>query len=193
MSCNNCGADLPPGTLICPRCHTTAFSGPRVAPTAPDTNRRSHPSATSICPRPWCAQPYSAGALVCPACGEPVPDLIDEPTQTQRPPPIYGALIRLADRTEILVRHGSDLVIGRESEDQTLAERLDAFEGVSRRHAHLSVTDTGVTLADLQSTNGTQLNNRPVRAPEQLAPGTHQVRLGRDALFDVEVVVEHRR
>lgn len=43
--------------------------------------------------------------------------------------------------------------------------------GVSRRHARITPTGLGWSIEDLGSTNGIGVNGRPVRGPQELAPG----------------------
>jgi hypothetical protein len=50
-------------------------------------------------------------------------------------------------------------------------------EGVSRRHARLQYDGRALTVADLGSTNGTMVNDRPVRAAVRVAPGD-TIRIG---------------
>jgi diguanylate cyclase (GGDEF)-like protein len=51
-----------------------------------------------------------------------------------------------------------EILIGRSSQAQIQIDH----ESVSRRHARLLLSDTGVTLADLGSTNGTYVNDDPI-------------------------------
>ncbi|MBM4321607.1 MAG: GGDEF domain-containing protein [Deltaproteobacteria bacterium] len=67
---------------------------------------------------------------------------------------IYGA--RLGQR--FLLPQGTMLVVGRER-DSDIALVEDA---VSRKHAEISSTEQGVQLLDLDSTNGTYINGKPV-------------------------------
>lgn len=45
------------------------------------------------------------------------------------------------------------------------------FHGVSRKHFTITVDDSGVTLTDLGSANGTYLNNKKLETPTQLKAG----------------------
>jgi DNA-binding CsgD family transcriptional regulator len=55
-----------------------------------------------------------------------------------------------------------EYVVGR----RTQAQIVIAHSTVSRRHARLIVTHTGVTVEDLGSANGTRVNDRPVAKSE---------------------------
>ncbi len=62
-----------------------------------------------------------------------------------------------------------EIVIGRDEQAADACITLDRY--VSRRHARLRAVDGGVTLYDLQSRNGTKLNDRPVVGEEPLELG----------------------
>lgn len=59
-----------------------------------------------------------------------------------------------------------EILIGRSSQAQIQIDH----ESVSRRHARLMLTDQGVSLADLGSTNGTYVNDEPI-TEKQLSNG----------------------
>jgi hypothetical protein len=59
---------------------------------------------------------------------------------------------------------------------------------VSRRHARITWTGTGYIVEDLGSTNGTYVNDEPVRAPRPLSSGD-RLQLGRRVELAFEVVV----
>lgn len=63
---------------------------------------------------------------------------------------------------------GDELIIGRSSDADIQVDR----ESVSRRHARLSHVDAGWLVADLQSTNGTYINDEQVRE-RQLTDGDY--------------------
>jgi DNA-binding winged helix-turn-helix (wHTH) protein len=67
-------------------------------------------------------------------------------------------------KQELPLRDGENLV-GREADVQV---RIDA-PSVSRRHARITVTSRDVTVEDLDSKNGTLLNDRPVDGSMPLA------------------------
>src|SRR6185369_7951472 len=60
-----------------------------------------------------------------------------------------------------------EIVIGRSSE----ADLQIRDSAASRRHARLSITRTSVTIADLDSHNGTRRNGHPLSAPTALESG----------------------
>ncbi|HNN95834.1 MAG TPA: FHA domain-containing protein, partial [Pseudomonadota bacterium] len=66
------------------------------------------------------------------------------------------------DSTDVGARYdlvGDELIIGRSSDADIQVDR----DSVSRRHARLARSEQGWTVADLQSTNGTYVNNESVR------------------------------
>ncbi|MCX4093264.1 FHA domain-containing protein [Nocardia sp. alder85J] len=76
--------------------------------------------------------------------------------------------------------YGNDFLIGKHSVSQGLLPEIDlgiapVDIGVSRTHARLHVDETGLTITDLGSTNGTSLNGSddliPARIPIPLQPG----------------------
>lgn len=75
---------------------------------------------------------------------------------------------------------GTDILIGKHSVSQGLQPEIDlgiapADAGVSRAHAILRIAETGITITDLGSTNGTSLNGSedliPAKAPVPLQSG----------------------
>ena len=72
----------------------------------------------------------------------------------------------VADSRRIALADGENL-IGR---DPTSTVQLDA-PGVSRRHARVSVTGTGAVIEDLESKNGTMVNDTAVTKPLDLHDG----------------------
>lgn len=72
---------------------------------------------------------------------------------------------------------GTEVVVGRDL-DCTIA--VDDHSS-SRRHARISVRPDGLVVEDLDSTNGTMLNDQPLEAPQWLRPGD-RVRVGRTLL-----------
>jgi hypothetical protein len=76
---------------------------------------------------------------------------------------------------------GGRVLAGRSHE--TDIQLSDTF--VSSRHALFEVTDEGLVVEDLDSTNGTQVNGNDVEAPYLLRPGD-RVEIG-DTVFRVEL------
>jgi len=77
---------------------------------------------------------------------------------------------------------GQGAVLGRAQECDVVVASTD----VSRRHAEIRPDGAGWTIRDLGSTNGVQVNGRPVNGAHPLVPGDH-IELGTvSAVFKVE-------
>ena len=63
----------------------------------------------------------------------------------------------------------SIIVIGRSRSSDLIIEQ----DSISRRHALLARREDGWRLTDLDSTNGTRVNGRPIDRPTLIAPGDH--------------------
>lgn len=130
-----------------------------------------------------CETVNNAGALFCSECGASLLELggevavLDAP-RAPKPPPLVGQqvgeadvpqeiilMIPLSGRRLTLPLKGSDIRIGRGTPGQDDPPEVDmtiengAEYGVSRNHAVIRLIDQGVVLIDLDSTNGTNLNN----------------------------------
>ncbi|MEV6414976.1 FHA domain-containing protein [Kribbella sp. NPDC051718] len=187
MSCRACGRQISRDVFLCPFCHSTQFEVGEEATTVQSVPPAPVSPAveTAICPRSWCRHEYTVGTAVCPSCFQPLP--------TAGPvvagPRISSVRLVLPGGATVEVVPGRDLVIGRDSLDARIADGLDPYDGVSRRHAELTVSDTCATVTDLGSTNGTFVNGaRAAAAGVPLEPGHHQLRLGRQAVIAVDVL-----
>lgn len=91
---------------------------------------------------------------------DPVPQMVEQPQRT-RP-----ALVVIAgpDMGQTYPLWGETITIGRASHEATWEIRL-TDRSVSRPHARLEQSAEGLYLADLESANGTTLNDSPVRQP----------------------------
>jgi hypothetical protein len=138
----------------------------------------------------------AAGPAACPHCGA----SIEEPTAVFCPacreplPPRAGIIspivLRLVFPTgNVEVPAGTSLVLGRDPEESLVAAAFASYDNVSRRHATVTVSDTGqATIRDEHSTNGTFVNG------DRVLPGTEvrlvdgdSVRLGADVTAEVSL------
>jgi FHA domain len=168
--------------------------------------------ATLTCP--GCAAAVSHDDLICFNCGTnlprrgPVEEEVTPPTVMQEylgrdgnavpggPPaspttgPISPVVLRLSFSTgNVDVPAGTSLVLGRDPGESLVAAAFADFENVSRRHATVTVNDTGeATIRDEYSTNGTFVNGDRVLPGRdvRLADGD-SVRLGADAAAEVSL------
>jgi hypothetical protein len=117
----------------------------------------------------------------------PLPGMSEEAFQKAFKTPEKGIAIYVPDYAELVgIREEDELTLGRLFTGDLQERFVDlkpyyAYEnGVSRRHALIHRTDQGYEILDLDSTNGTWLNNKPLipHRPYPLESGS-QVRLGR--------------
>ncbi|MGH2536467.1 MAG: FHA domain-containing protein [Candidatus Promineifilaceae bacterium] len=134
----------------------------------------------SDCPR--CATPQPAGALFCFECGQALlaglngPNGQAAPAEQPAAGPAHAGPRRVALEIQtsgrrVLLELGGAAHIGRRDPAQQLEPEVDlsgdqgAEYGVSRLHAVLQISAGRVTITDLESKNGTLLNQH------RLAPG----------------------
>jgi pSer/pThr/pTyr-binding forkhead associated (FHA) protein len=162
--------------------------------------------ATLTCPN--CAAEVKPGDLICFTCGANLPrpsrrdDDYPAPATVmqeylrpdERPGAISPAVLRLSFPTgNVEVPAGTSLLLGRDPAESLVAAAFADFENVSRRHATVSVDDSGrASIRDEDSTNGTYLNGDRVLpgVAVRLADGD-VVRLGADVSADVMLPRQH--
>jgi len=150
---------------------------------------------------PTCAAEVKPDDLICFTCGANLPRR--RPDEDPPAPatvmqeylrheegtgPISPAVLRLAFPTgNVEVPAGTSLLLGRDPAESLVAAAFSRFDNVSRRHATVTVDDSGhATIRDEHSTNGTFVNG------DRVLPGTavrladgDTVRLGADATAEV--------
>jgi hypothetical protein len=190
LTCPGCAAAVQQDDLICFTCGTNL---PRPLqpdePTTPPTVmqeslRRGGATASSLAPAvcPHCrAAIPDRSMLACPACRRPLP---------RSSGPISPVVLRLSfPAGNVEVPAGTSLVLGRDPGESLVAAAFLEYENVSRRHATVTVSDTGeATIRDEQSTNGTFING------DRVLPGTEarlrdgdRVRLAADVTAQVSL------
>jgi hypothetical protein len=136
-----------------------------------------------------CGNQEYQGALFCSQCGASLLELggelaVLEEAPDPEPPSLLGQQVRVSQLYETITfmiplsgRHISlpaknDIRIGRATPGQPDPPEVDTTPdngseyGVSRNHAVIRISEQGVALIDLNSTNGTTLNN--YRLPPEL-------------------------
>lgn len=106
---------------------------------------------------PSCSHPCRPGARFCPRCGTALFGLLPAVIRVIRP---HGA------RWEMPVPKDKPLMIGYGSSHETAALDLSFYDVdgyVSRRHAKIEADEHRYLIQDLGSTNGTQVNEQPLR------------------------------
>jgi FHA domain/Double zinc ribbon len=174
LTCPACAAEVTDDDLICFTC------GANLPRQAPAEEEPAQPTIMQEYVRPeggGAAAPEAPAA--CPGCGRPVPDRSLATCRAcgaslgPRTGPISPVVLRLSFPTgNVEVPAGTSLVLGRDPGESLVAAAFLAYDNVSRRHATVTVSDTGkATIRDEHSTNGTFVNG------DRVLPGT-DVRIG---------------
>ena len=132
---------------------------------------------------PTCAATVKPTDLICFTCGANLPRAAgkswddDAPAPTtimqeylrreDRPSQISASVLRLSFPTgNVEVPAGTSLLLGRDPAESLVAAAFSRYENVSRRHATVTVDDSGrASIRDEHSTNGTFVNG------DRLLPG----------------------
>ncbi len=142
-------------------------------------SEEGHQGHTAVCPA--CGHHNQADAAVCAVCGtllasgqpKTVSPEASLEVEVERPGAVELELDTIAffvagAKEPIIVKGQPNIVLGRSAPDSPpptvdLAEHLGHMYGVSRRHALITVIGDTYVIKDLDSTNGTWVNN--VRLP----------------------------
>src|SRR5262249_19006133 len=189
LTCPGCAAAVSHDDLICFTCGTNLpRRGPVeeevTPPTVMQEYLRREDNAAAGAPRAWPAgaRPVAdQSGVTCPACG----GTLVTPTG-----PISPVVLRLAFPTgNVDVPAGTSLVLGRDPGESLVAAAFAANENVSRRHATVTVSDTGeATIRDEHSTNGTFANgHRVLPGTEARLRDGDRVRLAADVTAEVSL------
>ena len=167
----------------------TAPAGPDGPTSVPGADGPVPPSI--VCQVQWCRAPIPAGVASCPRCGDPVPrSLRQERRDPVRSGVVLGVWARLPGGVVVTVAPGELLVLGRESPDARVADALDSFADVSRRHAQVEVTEADVRVADVGSSFGTRLDDFPLEGVAILLDGSHSLALAGHAVVTLDVLTD---
>jgi hypothetical protein len=181
LTCPNCAVRVQPEDLICFRCGANlpyVDSAEDELPT-PTVSQKYVSRDESICPN--CGAPIQDPAdLVCLECREPLPG-----TGGRRISPV---VLRIAFPTgNVEVPAGTSLLLGRDPAQSLVAAAFAQFDNVSRRHATVTMDDSGrATIRDEGSTNGTFVNDERLLADVEVRlVDEDRVRLGADVTGEV--------
>ncbi len=190
LSCPACAATVQQDDLICFTCGANL---PR--PGRPD-EPASPPTVMQENVRRDVATAMSLAPATCPRCGTAIPDrsMMDCPACGRRLPrtsgPISPVVLRLAFAAgNVDVPAGTSLVLGRDPGESLVAAAFLDHDNVSRRHATVTVSDSGeATIRDEESTNGTFINgDRALPGTEVRLRDGDQIRLGADVTAEVSL------
>ncbi|CAK0741186.1 FHA domain-containing protein [Gammaproteobacteria bacterium] len=182
--CPSCDRENPPTAPFC-ACGASLATVPKVEarphqPPPVETTTASTPSeppvAGIICPESSCGAVNPPGSPHCLFCNTSLSTASTDPvpTITLRWPWGEQALL-------------DTLPIGRDPDFSPLAERLDAYDNISRRHAELRRDGSAVWIEDLGSTNGTFVDEqRLVPHQPRRMEGNFTIRLARDLKATIE-------
>jgi hypothetical protein len=188
LTCPGCNVPVQPSDLICFTCGANLPRQAAAEETVPPTVMQEYqrPAGAAVAEEraacPHCGTVVRPSARACPGCGKPV--------QPQSGP-ISPVVLRLAfPAGNVDVPAGTSLILGRDPEISLVAAAFADFENVSRRHATVTVSDSGeATIRDEQSTNGTFVNgDRVVPGTETRLADGDDVRLGADVTAQVSQV-----
>jgi len=182
LTCPNCAVRVQPEDLICFRC---------------GANLPRSGSAEEDLPTPTVSQKYLSADYqqACPHCGARVPDPSDLWCLECRAPlpgtgqrRISPVVLRIAFPTgNVEVPAGTSLLLGRDPAQSLVAAAFAHFDNVSRRHATVTVDDSGrATIRDEGSTNGTFVNDdRAIPGTEVRLVDGDRLRFGADVTGEV--------
>ncbi|MFN8467826.1 MAG: FHA domain-containing protein [Caldilineaceae bacterium] len=192
ITCPTCNTQNDTGAAFCDQCGASLATLNAVAAPAPAV---AAPSAGTC---PVCGAAVMSGDAFCEECGAalstPAPAAAKPVTTSGAGPAPAGAAGARAARAQILIGNGqsvdlvgkSSYLIGREDQVSGIYPDVDTTRsegdaaGVSRRHAEIVQQSDQWFLQDLNSTNGTFINNQRV-APHsrQALQSGDQIRLGK--------------
>jgi len=163
ITCPHCNSPNNPQSKFCNRCGK---------PLAGVSHAAQTPLGSQISTCPQCHMPISQASQFCPSCGSPSKPLPVGSPGTQL---IKSGGITLAIRypdgqvDKHPLNPGLPISLGRNPGNQV---RIN-FPGVSGQHLQMSLDNDTLTVTDLDSTNGTEINGQkiPVHSPQPLQPG----------------------
>lgn len=196
--CPQCGTAVIPGEAFCDSCGAALISpqAPVAVPAAPTLPYAGvPPQPTYPAPVPVASPPAQAAPVITPSA-----PVITPPAPVVAPPPAApvgrstlapGRLILQPGGVALTFPAASEAIVGRADPVSNFTPTLDlgpygALEnGVGRRHVRIFVQQGAVFVEDLDSTNGSFLNNvrlaprqaQPLRTNDELRLGTLKLRV----------------
>lgn len=169
LRCSGCHRPLADSDVVCPACRFPAEKAPAAGSPLPSTTANTDadadgrdPVASDVTERIVCEHEQARpGSVVCPSCGAALgAQAGGAPVGDGSAAATRGVRVRTAWGDEVRLAPGESLEIGRDV--GPFSQQLSTITTVSRRHATLSVSISGVVMVvDHGSTNGTFVNGRP--------------------------------
>jgi hypothetical protein len=194
LTCPACTAAVQQDDLICFTCGANLpRDRPANEPATPPTVMQQYlgrdGAAASPVPAacPHCGSVLrESSSMFCLVCGQPLPP------STGVISPVVLRLSFPAGNVEVPA--GTSLVLGRDPEESLVAAAFADYDNVSRRHATVTVSDSGnATIRDERSTNGTFVNgDRVLPGTEARLANGDRVRLAGDVTAEVSLPRQRR-
>ena len=181
-TCSTCGANVMPGDAFCSSCGAALNSPATLHPPSPQAD-------TLLCSN--CGEQLTPGSNFCDMCGAPVdaapqksipsetprsPTLLLSPRDYPLPSVVRGQLVVQETGTTLPFPLGkTEVILGRQDPVGDVLPDIDLVDhggeqgGVSRRHARIFVQNGQLFIQDLNSTNYTYVNQKPL-IPEHPHP-----------------------
>ena len=169
--CPSCGTKNEPSLLECSECETDLT---RVKVTDKENESIPEPACNHvpscdterICE---CGAKNPPNMRKCSSCGEDISDIIPTPVSDNKPNDKKQRIVLSSlDGKYAYIVTESEITVGRE---EKMSEYLSSKSFVSRMHAKLNISDGSLFVSDLNTTNGTYVNNNPITAAVQLHDG----------------------
>jgi hypothetical protein len=184
--CPSCSTSNPEESWFCVNCHSSLASvrATTITPaTPPSASEGQTPATTTRCHA--CDQPLPENARECIYCHTPTPNT-SNPNPGTNPAP--RVTLRFPWGTETIQ---TTLRIGRDQAFHNLTQPIPAqYDNVSRQHAQIDQHPDRITITDLNSSNGTYLNNQRI-TPNQPTPITPPATLRFGANLQAQITVQH--
>jgi hypothetical protein len=171
INCPSCGGETPANVTVCLRCFTNLESSTSSSPAGDvghppaDTGPAERPDVVpSTVPAPATAAPDQPRA----DDDEDLPSYAEPASDEDIPDDAAGLLFPWG---WLPVEPGNPLQVGRGGANPVPG--FEAHQNLSRLHARIERTEGGLSVTDLQSTNGTFLNGRRLTpgVPTEARPG----------------------
>ena len=171
--CPECGTKNPPDVLECEHCEFDLMLVPVTdeQQEAAKISAKAKPADKNILVKVCseCGEKNLSNARKCSKCGEDLSDIVATPETAATLAQINSAQLALKSLDDAInFKVEREVVIGREHE---LKDYLAAKNFVSRRHCRLTLEGDELFIEDLNSANGTYVNNEKIFRKTKLSKG----------------------